>query len=75
MIYQMYQSHTDLMDPLRWMTRHSSAALGGQPWGLGQSWGSDLTRKLSAACEVISCMGTTHTRPDFGICSVTELIA
>jgi poly(3-hydroxybutyrate) depolymerase len=71
MIYQMYQNHTDLMDPLRWMARHSSAALGGQPWWLGQSWGSDLTRKLSAACEVISCMSTTHTRPDFGIRSVT----
>jgi poly(3-hydroxybutyrate) depolymerase len=70
MIYQMYQSHTDLMDPLRWMARHSSAALG-LPWGLGQPWGGDLARKLSAAFEVISCMGTTHTRPDFGIRSVT----
>ena len=70
MIYQMYQSHTDLMDPLRWMARHSSAALS-LPWGLGQPWGGDLARKLSAAFEVISCMGTTHTRPDFGIRSVT----
>src|SRR3954447_14611765 len=84
MIYQMYQSHTDIMDPLRWMARQSSSALGqswnppwtlpwSQPWG--QSWsglpGNTLTRKLSAAFEVISCMGTTHTRPDYGIRSVT----
>ena len=47
MIYQMYQSHTDLMDPLRWMARHSSAALS-LPWGLGQPWGGDLARKLSS---------------------------
>jgi polyhydroxyalkanoate depolymerase len=70
MIYQMYQSHTDLMDPLRWMARHSSTLLG-QTQGTNAAWGSHLTRKLSAACEVISCMGTTHTRPDFGIRSVT----
>jgi poly(3-hydroxybutyrate) depolymerase len=80
MIYQMYQSHTDIMDPLRWMARQSSSVLGqswtspwSQPWG--QSWpgvpGNTLTRKLSAAFEVISCMGTTHTRPDYGIRSVT----
>jgi poly(3-hydroxybutyrate) depolymerase len=72
MIYQMYQSHTDMVDPLRWMARHSSTVLG-QSWG--RSWPglpvNDLARKLSAACEVISCMGTTHTRPDFGIRSVT----
>ena len=38
MIYQMYQSHTDLMDPLRWMARHSSAVLG-QTLGSGASLG------------------------------------
>ena len=43
----------------------------GRVLGAGQPWGSDLARKLSAAFEVISCMGTTHTRPDFGIRSVT----
>src|SRR3954468_1628819 len=68
----MYQSHTDMVDPLRWMARHSSTVLG-QSWG--RSWPglpvNDLARKLSAAFEVISCMGTTHTRPDFGIRSVT----
>ncbi|EWY39230.1 poly(3-hydroxybutyrate) depolymerase [Skermanella stibiiresistens SB22] len=71
MIYQMYQSHVDVMDPLRWMARSSSAAFG-QSWpGLSSMPGGDMGRRISAALEVMSRMGTTHTRPAFGIDSVT----
>ncbi len=44
MIYQMYQSHTDLMDPLRWMARHSSTVLGQV---LGTILGQDCLGKRS----------------------------
>ena len=68
MIYQLYQHQSDILDPLRWMARSSSAVFG-HPWpGIGTG---AVARRLSAALEVLSCMGTTHDRPDFGIRSVT----
>jgi poly(3-hydroxybutyrate) depolymerase len=64
MLYQAYQTQSDLMSPFRLLAQGSSAAL----W-LHRTEGSWL-RKLSASMEVFSRMRLTHTRPPFGIASV-----
>ncbi|CAM8663930.1 DepA Poly-beta-hydroxyalkanoate depolymerase [Comamonadaceae bacterium] len=65
MLYQAYQNQTDLSSPLRLMAQGMSAML----W-MNQTEGSWL-RKMSASMEVISRMRLTHSRPDYGIASVT----
>ncbi|MBX3655339.1 MAG: polyhydroxyalkanoate depolymerase [Ramlibacter sp.] len=65
MLYQAYQTQSDLMSPFRLLAQSSSAAL----W-LRHTEGSVL-RKLSAASEVFSRMRLTHSRPAFGITSIT----
>lgn len=65
MLYQAYQLQSDLMSPVRLLAQASSASL----W-LRQTEGSML-RKISAACEVMSRMRLTHSRPAYGITSIT----
>src|SRR3982751_5597697 len=65
MLYQAYQLQSDLMSPLRLLAQGSSAAL----W-LGKTDGS-LLRKFSASMEVFSRLRLTHSRPAYGITSVT----
>jgi poly(3-hydroxybutyrate) depolymerase len=65
MMYQAYQLQSDLISPLRLMAQHLSASL----W-LQQTEGS-LVRKVAAACDVISRMRLTHSRPPYKIDSVT----
>lgn len=65
MLYQAYQLQSDLMSPMRLLAQATSASL----W-LRQTEGSML-RKISAACEVVSRMRLTHSRPAYGITSVT----
>lgn len=65
MLYQAYQLQSDLMSPMRLMAQATSAGL----W-LRQTEGSML-RKISAACEVMSRMRLTHSRPAYGITSIT----
>ncbi|MBX3657799.1 MAG: polyhydroxyalkanoate depolymerase [Ramlibacter sp.] len=65
MLYQAYQTQSDLMSPFRLLAQSSSAAL----W-LRHTEGSVL-RKLSAASEVFSRMRLTHSRPAFDITSIT----
>lgn len=65
MLYQAYQNQSDLSSPLRLMAQSMSAML----W-MNQTEGSWL-RKMSAGMEVISRMRMTHSRPDYGIHSVT----
>ena len=64
MIYEMYQAQADLFDPLRMAARTGSrllkTVLPREPYGLA-------LRHLNAALEVFGHVGTTHTRPDFGI--------
>jgi poly(3-hydroxybutyrate) depolymerase len=63
MLYLAYQTHSDIMVPVRtW----ASIALAGQP-ALGDH---SVLRNLNAAYELISRAGLTHTRPPFGIHSV-----
>lgn len=65
MLYQAYQLQSDLMSPLRLLAQGGSAAL----W-LGKTEGS-LLRKFSASMEVFSRLRLTHSRPAYGIASVT----
>jgi poly(3-hydroxybutyrate) depolymerase len=66
--YSFYQSQTDLTSPVRWMARAAGDALH-PPWpGLPDI---GVKRRMAAACQVLAAMGTTHTRPDFGIATVT----
>ena len=64
MLYQAYQTQSDLMSPFRLLAQGGSAAL----W-LGNTEGGML-RKLSASMEVFSRMRLTHSRPAYGITSV-----
>ncbi|WP_372658310.1 polyhydroxyalkanoate depolymerase [Hydrogenophaga sp.] len=65
MLYQAYQTQSDLMSPLRLMAQH----LSGSPWL--QRTEKSLGRKLSAVCDVVSRMRLTHSRPAYNITSVT----
>ena len=66
MLYLAYQTQSDMMAPIRaWATMAHAA--GGQPL-LGES---DVLRNMTAAYELISRAGLTHTRPPFGIDKVT----
>ncbi len=64
MLYQAYQSHFDLTSPLRLLAQHHASLL----W-LQRTEGTVL-RKVSAACEVLSRLRLTHTRPAYGIADV-----
>ncbi|MEO8297157.1 MAG: polyhydroxyalkanoate depolymerase [Burkholderiales bacterium] len=64
MLYQSYQSHSDVLWPLRLLARHST------PW-LNHPWHAlrelPAVRKLAAACDVFTLAEITHKRPPFGI--------
>lgn len=64
MLYQAYQTQSDLMSSLRLLAQGGSAAL----W-LGRTEGTWL-RKLSASMEVFSRLRVTHSRPAYGISTV-----
>jgi poly(3-hydroxybutyrate) depolymerase len=64
MLYQAYQTQSDLTSPLRLMAQGLSASL----W-MNQTEGSML-RKFSAGMEVLSRMRLTHSRPAYGIDSI-----
>lgn len=62
MLYETYQFQDDLMDPIRRLARAAS-------WGGFDVFGRSaaLRRQGSAAMELISRFGLSHTRPDFRI--------
>jgi len=64
MLYQAYQAHTDLMGPVRALAGMAAHAIGHPHFG---SSGHGVVRNLTAAYELISRAGLTHTRPAFGI--------
>ena len=64
MLYQAYQLQSDLSSPLRLMAQHLSATL----WL--QKTERSVLRRVSAACDVISRMRLTHSRPAYAIESV-----
>jgi poly(3-hydroxybutyrate) depolymerase len=65
MLYQAYQFQSDLMSPLRLLAQTGSSAI-----LLGPTGGS-LLRKASAAMDVFSRMRLTHSRPGYGIHTIT----
>jgi poly(3-hydroxybutyrate) depolymerase len=66
MLYLAYQTHTDLMAPVRSWALAGITALG--PWTNGDA--NSPLRNLSAACELIARARLTHARPAYGIESV-----
>ena len=64
MLYQAYQTQSDLLSPLRLLAQGVAAMF----W-LGNTEGS-LLRRTAASMEVFSRMRLTHSRPAFGIDSV-----
>src|SRR5215510_3268004 len=68
MLYQVYQAHCDLMEPVRVLAGVVAGA-GGPPLGGVADYA--LLRNLTAAYEIIARAGLTHERPPFGIESVT----
>jgi len=65
MLYLAYQTHSDIIAPLKAWATLALAAGNQPPLAENQS-----VRNLTAAYELISRMGLTHTRPAFGIGSV-----
>ena len=85
MLYQAYQSQSDLMSPLRLWAQMTSSQLSTQQAGntlmaqliglstlLPQSDTPSSRSKMAAAMEVFSRMRLTHSRPPYGITSVVS---
>ena len=68
LIYEAYQSHADLTAPLRAAAKAARRLLA-KPWP-GMSEGGSM-RRMAAAYELLSRAGLSHTRPAYGIDSVT----
>ncbi|MBX9631814.1 MAG: polyhydroxyalkanoate depolymerase [Burkholderiales bacterium] len=66
MIYQAYQTHTDLFEPIRTVAGGMAQALAPHAGP-----GARMTRRWAAACELLSRAALSHHRPDFGIPRVT----
>jgi poly(3-hydroxybutyrate) depolymerase len=67
MLYQAYQAHRDVMEPVRALAGLIARAGGPPATGLSDHV---LLRNLTAAYEIIARAGLTHERPRFGIDSV-----
>ena len=68
LIYEAYQSHADLTAPLRAAAKAARRLLA-KPWP-GMDQGGSM-RRMAAAYELLSRAGLSHTRPAYGIDSVT----
>jgi len=66
-MYQAYQAHSDLLWPIRTLSRLAVPMLLDESLGLG---GHPPQRQFAAACEVMRLAEVTHARPDWGIASV-----
>ena len=68
MLYETYQAQSDLMDPLR---AFAGMAARNMATAFGASAPRSPMRNLGAAYDLMSRARLTHTRPDYGIASVT----
>ncbi len=66
MLYLAYQTHTDIMVPVRIFAEAGLSALA--PWAASEDL--KVLRNLTAAYELITRAGLTHERPPYGIDSV-----
>ena len=72
MLYQAYQAHSDIMMPVRALAGMALKNLGPNVWATGiTGLRPSALGNLTAAYELISRAGLTHTRPPYGIDSVT----
>ena len=68
MLYLAYQTHADIIAPMKaWATM--ALAAGHQPVVAENA----AVRNLGAAYELIARMGLTHTRPAFGMVARSQL--
>ncbi len=67
MMYDAFQLAADFLEPMKSAARVGTAGLAG-PWSMFGS--TPMGRNLSAAYQVASRTGLTHSRPDFEIDSV-----
>jgi len=68
MLYQAYQAHSDIMVPVRSLAGMASRTLGQR---LNGALRPSALSNLTAAYELIARAGLTHSRPPYGIDSVT----
>ena len=68
MLYQVYQAHSDIMVPVRKFASMAAESVGARLNGSARPSGLS---NLNAAYEMIARTGLTHTRPPYGIDSVT----
>jgi poly(3-hydroxybutyrate) depolymerase len=68
MLYDTYQTHSDVLAPIRLMAEFFRGVLT-QPWPLIKD--APLVRGTAAAMELLSNAGMSHDRPEFGIRSIT----
>jgi poly(3-hydroxybutyrate) depolymerase len=68
MLYQAYQAHSDIMAPWRAFAEMAAGAIGARLNGAARP---SMLGNLGAGYEVIARTGLTHTRPAYGIDSVT----
>jgi len=68
MIYQHFQTYSDMAGPLRAAANFAAAALTHSPPGIPRNI---LVSAVAAICELIARAGLSHRRPDFGIDGVT----
>src|SRR5580765_4289615 len=66
MLYLAYQTHTDIMVPVRMFAEAGLFALA--PWAASEDL--KVLRNLTAAYELITRAGLTHQRPSYGIDSI-----
>lgn len=67
MLYQAYQAHSDIMEPVRRFASMAAESVGARLNGAARP--SSLS-SMTAAYELIARAGLTHTRPAYGIDSV-----
>jgi poly(3-hydroxybutyrate) depolymerase len=67
MIYQLYQAHSDMIEPIRAMARIAADRMAQFKV---DHVDDGVMRKFSAAYELVSQLGLTHHRPNYGIDTV-----
>jgi poly(3-hydroxybutyrate) depolymerase len=67
MLYETYQAHRDVFDPVRVFAQSLHGVLS-QPWPVLAH--HPMMRSAAAACEMVARAGMWHERPPFGIKSV-----
>jgi poly(3-hydroxybutyrate) depolymerase len=70
MLYLAYELQSYLMSPFRLAASGAIAAIDAFPLACGRS----LMRPVGAACELVTRMTLSHTRPAFGIHSMTTAL-